>query len=1177
MYSKLLGRYNFVAKKEAYMNRDTSFKNFFEQSNTGFLLFELSLSGTIGKENLKIIFINESYKRVSGYLSEKELKSFILDVLLKEKISPDLFFEKLSKEYNLNFKYKGEKTGNHYRVSIKPIDVNSNKAIILVSVKPYHDYLKSLYSFDRDEKFDMNFFLRERKIFESLFESSLINITIIDAEGKISYSNQKSFKLENDNYNYIGRYLKDYLKNYSFYTPEGFEKSLNDIPIIRSLNKKEIIENELQRVVYNDEIMWHVASSKPIYIEDELFGAIELFVDLTKEMNLIENLQKKKDEFENFFSVNIDLFCIINNSSIIIRLNDEWKNLLGYDLSELRNRNIFGFIHPEDIAKTESIFNSFKFDNDVPNFINRIRCKNNNYKYIEWKVKKIDNYLYCSLRDVSERIKNEKYKKEELERSNRLVKVLNFQSDSFQEILNYTLEEVIELTSSEIGYIFFYDEKKKIFTHNTWSKKVMDSCSIFPIPHFYQLNETGFWGEPVRQRKSIINNDFESPHRLKKGYPQGHVKLRKFMTIPVFSDNKIVAVVGVGNKKEDYTNRDLISLELFMNSAWKRVERLLALKKIKDNEENYRKLFNNLAVGCTLYDVKYDIHSDPVDLRIKDVNRAFEDILDLKREDVIGKLDSEVFDKVPVKFLDIYKRILNTDLREEYEVYANQFNKYMSEIIYSPSPGKLIALFTDITKRKIAEINLKSQEERSRVTLESIGDAVIATDINSTIVTFNKIAKELTGWNEDEAVGKELTEVFDIRNSDTDEKIKNPVDDVIKNKKRKVISNNTYLISKNGQKKIIKDSVSPILDDQLNVIGAVLIFSDITQEKENREKILYLSVHDSLTGLYNRSYFEEILKNIDLKSEFPVSFIHVDIDGLKITNDVLGYQQGDFLLKEVGRIIKQNTKQKDVIARWGGDAFIVYLPSTDKKNIDRICERLKKQCSTIDNKFVKPSISIGYSTQENYDDRLEELLRIAEDSLFRSKLLTDKSYRSSVISTLKQTLFEKDYETEEHANRLKKYALKIAQRLNFSSLEKGELELAAVLHDIGKVGISDTILLKPGKLDEREWEIIKTHPEKGYRIALSTKELAPVADYILCHHERWDGKGYPNGLKEEKIPLLSRIISVVDSYDVMTHRRPYKKAMNKNDAIDELKKCSGNQFDPEIIEIFLDILSKNNS
>ncbi len=1157
------------------MNRISSFENFFEQSNTGFLLFELSLSGTIGKDNLKIIFINEAYKRVSGYLSEKELKSFILDVLLKEKISPDLFFEKLSKEYNLNFKYKGEKSGNDYRVSIKPIEVNSNKAMILVSVKPYHDYLKSLYSFDRDEKFDMNFFLRERKIFESLFESSLINITIIDTEGKISFSNQKSFDFEENNKKYVGKYIKNYLKKCLFYTPEGRKKSINDIPVMRSLDKEEIIENELQRVVCDNEIMWHVASSRPIYIEDELFGAIELFVDLTKEMNLIENLQKKKDEFENFFLVNIDLFCIIDDSSIIIRLNDEWEKLLGYELSELRNKNILKFIHSEDIGKIESVFNSFKNNREIPNFVNRFKCKNNEYKYLEWKVKKIDKYLYCSLRDVSERIKNEEYRREELERSNRLVNVLNFHSDSFQEILNYTLEEVIELTKSEIGYIFFYDEKTKTFTHNTWSKKVLEKCSIYPIPHFYQLGETGFWGEPVRQRKSIINNDFESPHKLKKSYPEGHVSLRKFMTAPVFSDDKIVAVVGVGNKKENYSKRDLISLELFMSSAWKRVERLIALKKIKDNEENYRKLFNNLAVGCTLYDVEYDIHGDPVDLRIKDVNRAFEDILDLKREDVIGKLDSEVFNKVPVKFLDIYKRILNTDLREEYEVFAPQFNKYMSEIIYSPSPGRLIALFTDVSKRKIAEIKLKSQEERLRVTLESIGDAVIATDINSKIVTFNKIAKELTGWYENEAVGKELTEVFDIRNSDTDEKIKNPVEDVIKNKKRKVISNNTYLISKNGERKIIKDSVSPILDDQGKVIGSVLIFSDITKDKENREKILYLSVHDGLTGLYNRSYFEEVLKNIDLKSEFPVSFIHVDIDGLKITNDVLGYQQGDFLLKEVGRIIKQNTKQKDVIARWGGDSFIVYLPSTDEKNIDRICERLKRECSKIDNKFVKPSISIGYSTQVNYDDRLEELLRIAEDSLFRAKLLTDKSFRSSVISTLKQTLFEKDYETEEHANRLKKYALKIADKLNLSSLEKGELELAATLHDIGKVGISDTILLKPGELNEGEWELIKTHPEKGYRIALSTKELAPVADYILCHHERWDGRGYPNGLKAEKIPLFSRIVSIVDSYDVMTHRRPYKKAMSRADAIAELKRCSGSQFDPEITAIFLDILQQN--
>ena len=151
-------------------------------------------------------------------------------------------------------------------------------------------------------------------------------------------------------------------------------------------------------------------------------------------------------------------------------------------------------------------------------------------------------------------------------------------------------------------------------------------------------------------------------------------------------------------------------------------------------------------------------------------------------------------------------------------------------------------------------------------------------------------------------------------------------------------------------------------------------------------------------------------------------------------------------------------------------------------------------------------------------------------------------------------------------------AVKIGKYLGLEMSRIDELKIAADLHDIGKIGISEEILLKPGKLTEDEYKIIKTHSEKGYRIIKASSELKEVAESVLYHHERLDGRGYPIGLKGEEIPLLSRIISVCDSYDVMTSDRVYKKAMSKEDAIEELKRCSGTQFDPSLVKVFIECI-----
>jgi HD-GYP domain-containing protein (c-di-GMP phosphodiesterase class II) len=173
-------------------------------------------------------------------------------------------------------------------------------------------------------------------------------------------------------------------------------------------------------------------------------------------------------------------------------------------------------------------------------------------------------------------------------------------------------------------------------------------------------------------------------------------------------------------------------------------------------------------------------------------------------------------------------------------------------------------------------------------------------------------------------------------------------------------------------------------------------------------------------------------------------------------------------------------------------------------------------------------------------------------------------------------LYERSFETKEHADRIGQFSTIIGKRLSLSQDDLDRLRLFALLHDIGKIGISDQILNKPAALDEDELALMRTHPEIGYRIAMASPELATIADLILAHHERWDGEGYPNHIAGEKIPLLSRILAVTDAYDAMTEDRVYRKALTREKAMEEIKKNSGTQFDPHIASVFLEILEQEN-
>jgi len=192
--------------------------------------------------------------------------------------------------------------------------------------------------------------------------------------------------------------------------------------------------------------------------------------------------------------------------------------------------------------------------------------------------------------------------------------------------------------------------------------------------------------------------------------------------------------------------------------------------------------------------------------------------------------------------------------------------------------------------------------------------------------------------------------------------------------------------------------------------------------------------------------------------------------------------------------------------------------------------------------------------------------------MHKNKLFESRDISSSIISSIESSLLERNYETKDHVKQLIDTTLKLGKTARLSKKELDELVLLTTLHDIGKIAISDDILIKKRKLTKKEWKIIKKHPEIGYNIAKLSNQLSPIAEAILSHHERWDGTGYPQGIKGNKIPKISRIVAIINAYDVMVNGRVYKKAINKEEAIEELKKYSGKQFDPKLIDKFIHIL-----
>jgi len=479
------------------------------------------------------------------------------------------------------------------------------------------------------------------------------------------------------------------------------------------------------------------------------------------------------------------------------------------------------------------------------------------------------------------------------------------------------------------------------------------------------------------------------------------------------------------------------------------------------------------------------------------------------------------------------------------------------------SDGKITGIYgssRDITKRKKAEQELQFQSK----ILDSIGDYVTATDPEGRILYVNEAECRTFGKKRDELIGK-TTEVYG-ENPELGALQKEIVEATNKNGfwRGEVVNYDK------DNKPIYMDCRTWGMRGADGVVHTLIgISSDITERKQAEEKIRYLSYHDQLTDLYNRNYFEDIQE--ELKDIPLVSVIMTDVNGLKLINDTYGHGVGDELLKKYAELLKNSFKQSDLCFRWGGDEFIVILKNAGEVESWQLCNRLIKHCGKTFVKDIPLSVSVGISSKFRGKD-VVEAIREAEDMMYKNKLNESKSNKNHIMKTLLKALSEKSFETKEHIDRMSLLGRQFGERLRLPPSELSRLETLTMLHDIGKINIDSHILLKETTLTGKEWEEIKKHPEVGYRITRTTEEFAYIAEEILYHHEKWDGSGYPRGLEGKSIPYLARLLSIIDSYDVMSNGRPYKKEMTLEEIIEEIERRSGKQFDPDLAEEFIDCL-----
>jgi diguanylate cyclase (GGDEF)-like protein/PAS domain S-box-containing protein len=561
-------------------------------------------------------------------------------------------------------------------------------------------------------------------------------------------------------------------------------------------------------------------------------------------------------------------------------------------------------------------------------------------------------------------------------------------------------------------------------------------------------------------------------------------------------------------------------------------------------------------ISYTQFRVIKDNEGKPVDFEVLNANTALAQILGLDPQQVIGKRLKEV-DPGSAEFqadlVDALTRIALAGGTEMFTQYVNQLKAWFKVSIFTPEKDSIIAFFSDIS------LSMKQLSD-SDVFFNISPNLLSILKMDGRFIKVNHSWQMLLGYAQEDVVNADILEFVHPEN------YKETV--TIKRQFAENQINNIHFINRFRH----KDGSYLYLEWDANSDGQKIyaIARDITERIEWENQIEYLSYHDVLTGLYNRRFLEEEIKRLDTDRNLPISIIMGDINRLKLVNDAFGHDKGDEFIILAAEAIKTSCRLEDLVARWGGDEFIIFLPKTNASDAEKIAHRIQANCADKQVNSITVSVSLGIATKTASDEVMSGIIREAENNMYKAKNMKSERSRNDIINAVINALYQKEPYEEKHAKRVSDLCKKTALILGYSEKEVKKLALAGLMHDIGKVAVSVQILKKPSQLTEDEWEEVKKHAEIGYRVVDSLLEMADIGNAILAHHERPDGKGYPKGILRDKIPVSARIIALADSYDTMTGQGLYRKIFSKEEAIAEIRRNAGTQFDPQIAELFIE-------
>jgi len=633
--------------------------------------------------------------------------------------------------------------------------------------------------------------------------------------------------------------------------------------------------------------------------------------------------------------------------------------------------------------------------------------------------------------------------------------------------------------------------------------------------------------------------------------------------------NGSIGWMWVRGEAERDTDGNIVAL-------WGAAQDISERKNVEDalrrSEERFQLLFNKAPLGYQ----SLDIHGCFID-----VNQKWLDTLGYEKDEVIGKwfgdfLCPEYVEGFRERF-SLFKTL--GSIHSEFEMQTKNdrriFVSFEGKIGYDNDGNfkQTHCILQDITDQRKAEKALRESNELFTSLLKLLPVGVFMVDaVDGHPLIANDMGKYLLGRGiMPDAKEQTLSEVYQAYRKDTMEHYPTSEMPIVLGMKGISAHIDDMVVEHpDGTQRLLEVFGCPVSDKDGKPWASLVTFMDITERKKSEEDLLYLSYHDTLTGFYNRRFFENEIHRLDTKQNLPLSIIICDVNGLKLINDSFGHTSGDRLLTKASEVIKAACRPGDSIARIGGDEFVILLPNVDTLEASQIVKSIKLLSSQEKVENIEVSIAVGHDTKTNEKEDIIEVLSNAENHMYRHKLYERSSAKSKTIEIIMNTLFAKSNRESMHSDRVSFICLAIASKMNFDKDEINKIRMAGLVHDIGKIGIDENILNKPGKLTPEEREEINKHPEVGWRILSSSNEFSELANFILNHHERWDGKGYPNGLESKDIPVEARIISVADSYDAMTRDRTYRPGLTQKEAIVELRRCAGTQFDPEIVNIFIE-------